>query len=123
MKAYLAVDIGASSGRHIVGWIENGEIKTEEIYRFPNGMDERDGHLVWDAERLVKEVKDGLKLALAKHPDIVSMSVDTWGVDYVLLRKEKEVYPVYAYRDSRTEQSIPEVHKIISEDELKELLM
>ena len=120
MKYYLAVDIGASSGRHIVGWLENGEIKTEELYRFPNGMDEVDGHLVWDSVRLVREVKEGLKRSLEKYPDIVSMSIDTWGVDYVLLRGDEEVYPVFAYRDSRTDVSVPAVHEIISEAELFE---
>ena len=45
MKYYLAVDIGASSGRHIVGWLEDGQIRTEEVYRFPNGVTEQDGHL------------------------------------------------------------------------------
>ena len=118
MKAYLAVDIGASSGRHIVGWIENGELCTEEIYRFPNVMDEVDGHLTWDTDRLVREVKEGLRLSLEKYPDLVSMSVDTWGVDYVLMRGEVEVKPTYAYRDSRTEESIPEVHRIIPFEEL-----
>ena len=118
MKAYLAVDIGASSGRHIVGWIENGELCTEEIYRFPNVMDEEGGHLTWDTDRLVREVKEGLRLSLEKYPDLVSMSVDTWGVDYVLMRGDTEVKPTYAYRDSRTEESIPEVHKIIPFEEL-----
>lgn len=118
MKAYLAVDIGASSGRHIVGWIENGELCTEEIYRFPNVMDEADGHLTWDTDRLVREVKEGLRLSLEKYPDLVSMSVDTWGVDYVLMRGDTEVKPTYAYRDSRTEESIPEVHKVIPFEEL-----
>ena len=47
MNHYLAIDIGASSGRHIVGWKENGELKTEEVYRFPNGVRTEDGHLVW----------------------------------------------------------------------------
>ena len=117
MKAYLAVDIGASSGRHIVGWVEDGELRTEEIYRFPNGMDEVDGHLTWDTDRLVREVKEGLRLSLEKYPDLVSMSVDTWGVDYVLMRGDTEVKPAYAYRDSRTEESIPEVHKIIPYEE------
>ena len=99
MKAYLAVDIGASSGRHIVGWLENGELCTEEIYRFPNQMDEEGGHLIWDTDRLVSEVKEGLRLSLEKYPDLVSMSVDTWGVDYVLMRGDTEVKPTYAYRD------------------------
>ena len=118
MKAYLAVDIGASSGRHIVGWMENGELFTEEIYRFPNEMNEVNGHLTWDTDRLVREVKEGLRLSLEKYPDLVSMSVDTWGVDYVLMRGDTEVKPTYAYRDSRTEESIPEVHKIIPFEEL-----
>lgn len=118
MNRYLAVDIGASSGRHIVGWLEDGELKTEELYRFPNGMDELDGHLVWDTERLVREVKRGLAVALSKYPDLVSMSVDTWGVDYVLLRGDTEVYPVYAYRDSRTDGVIDELHGIIPFEEL-----
>ena len=52
MKYYLAIDIGASSGRHIVGWREGSEIKTKEVYRFPNGVTKQDGHLVWDIECL-----------------------------------------------------------------------
>ena len=63
MKYYLAIDIGASSGRHIVGWQENGELKTEEVYRFPNGVKEIDGHLCWDIEALEKHVKTGVEQA------------------------------------------------------------
>ena len=62
MKYYLAIDIGASSGRHIIGYSENGEIKTDELYRFPNGMDEVSGHLVWDTERLFREILAGIKI-------------------------------------------------------------
>ena len=118
MKYYLAIDIGASSGRHIVGWVENGEIMTEEIYRFPNGMDEVDGHLVWNTDRLFTEVKEGIKRSLLKYPEIESLSVDTWGVDYVLMKGESEVYPTYAYRDSRTEEPIKLVHGIIPFEQL-----
>ncbi|MBO5009932.1 MAG: rhamnulokinase [Clostridia bacterium] len=118
MKYALSVDIGASSGRHIVGWYEGGEIKTEELYRFPNGMDTLDGHLIWDTDRLLSEVKQGLKLAFEKYPEISSMSIDTWGVDYVLLKGDEEVKPTYAYRDSRVNESINEVHRIIPFDEL-----
>ena len=60
MKYYLAVDIGASSGRHIVGWREDGQIRTEEVYRFPNGVTELDGHLTWDIEALEKHVRAGI---------------------------------------------------------------
>ena len=56
MNHYIAIDIGASSGRHIVGWLEDNEIKTEEIYRFHNGVKEENGHLVWDIESDRKSV-------------------------------------------------------------------
>ena len=118
MKYYLAIDIGASSGRHIVGWLENGEIMTEELHRFPNGMDERDGHLVWDTDRLFAEIKAGIKKAFAKYPKIESLSIDTWGVDYVLMRGDEEVMPVYAYRDSRMGEVIDTVHGIVPLAEL-----
>ncbi len=115
---HLAIDIGASSGRHIVGWRENGALKTQEVYRFPNGVTEREGHLAWDMERLFQEVKAGVKAAFASFPDIASLSIDTWGVDYVLLRGDREVWPCYAYRDSRTEAVISAVHEKIPFDTL-----
>jgi len=118
MKYYLAIDIGASSGRHIIGWRENGELHTDEVYRFANGMVNQDGHLTWDAEKLFAEVKAGIKAAFTKYPNIESLSIDTWGVDYVLLRDNKPIYPVFAYRDNRTEKSIPRVHEIIPFEEL-----
>lgn len=118
MKYALAIDIGASSGRHIVGWQEDGGIKTEEVYRFPNGVHEENGHLVWNIEALVNHVKAGITKAKEIFPGIVSLSIDTWGVDYVLLRGEKEVMPVYAYRDGRTEAVVPKVHEIMPFAEL-----
>lgn len=112
MKCALAIDIGASGGRHIVG-IQgaHGELETHEIYRFPNGVKEVDGHLTWDVDALFHEVVLGIRAALAAFPEIETLSVDTWGVDYVLLRGEEEVRPVYAYRDSRNEPHIEEVHR------------
>ena len=118
MKYYLAIDIGASSGRHILGWQEDGKMQTREIYRFPNGMQKKDGHLVWDIDNLEWQVKKGIALALESCPEIVSLSIDTWGVDYVLLKDGKPLYPVYAYRDIRTEAVIPKVHEKISFSEL-----
>lgn len=94
---YLAIDIGASSGRHIVGWREDGNIQTKEVYRFPNGVHAENGHLVWDMDALLREVKNGIQAAKAEYPDIRSLSIDTWGVDYVLLRDNQEVQPVYPY--------------------------
>ena len=114
MRYYLAIDIGASSGRHIVGWLENGELKTEEVYRFPNGVTERDGHLTWDIDALAQHVKTGIAKARERFADIVSLSVDTWGVDYVLMKGNEEVRPCYAYRDGRTGGVIPKVHEKIS---------
>ena len=85
----LAIDIGASSGRHIVGWLENGEIKTKEVYRFPNGVTERDGHLTWDVDTLLYHVKAGIEEAKKQYA-VASLSIDTWGVDYVLMKKDEE---------------------------------
>ncbi|MBQ6858336.1 MAG: rhamnulokinase [Clostridia bacterium] len=113
MNRSLAIDIGASSGRHIVGWMENGTLCTQEVYRFPNGVKEEDGHLVWDTDALFAHVVEGVGKALAAYPDIATLSIDTWGVDYVLLRGDEEVRPCYAYRDSRTEAVIPKVHGIV----------
>lgn len=110
MKPCLAIDIGASSGRHIVGRREGGELTTREVYRFPNGPKTEDGRLVWDVEALLKHVREGIDRALAGYPDLMSFSVDTWGVDYVLLRGDEPVLPAYAYRDGRTEAVIDEVH-------------
>lgn len=111
MKYYLAIDIGASSGRHIVGWRENGAIRTKEVHRFPNKVHEDGGHLIWNMEHLLSEVKKGIAAAKEEYPEIVSLSIDTWGVDYVLLRGTQEVLPAYAYRDGRTENIIPLVHE------------
>ena len=118
LKYTLAIDIGASSGRHIVGWMEEGRIQTKEVYRFPNGVKEEAGHLVWDIEALLREVKTGIRAAKAEFPEIKSLSIDTWGVDYVLLKGSEEVLPVYAYRDKRTEAVIPQVHEILPFSEL-----
>ena len=113
----LAIDIGASSGRHIVGWLEDGKIQAREVYRFFNGVTEQDGHLIWDVDALLSHVKAGIAEA-KKQYDIGSLSIDTWGVDYVLMKGDEEVLPVYAYRDSRTEAVIPKVHEVIPFSEL-----
>ena len=118
-KYFLAVDMGASSGRHILGSIENGKIVLEEIHRFENGMIRKDGHLCWDTKQLFVEIKTGIKKCkeLGKIPE--SMSIDTWGVDYALLDKDGSVLGnTYGYRDSRTKGMDAEVYKIIPENEL-----
>ncbi len=117
-KNFLAIDIGASSGRHIVGWMEQGELRTEEVYRFPNGMKEVNGHLTWDIDSLLQNVKEGIRQAFVRYPEIESLSIDTWAVDYVLLKGDEPVRPVYAYRDSRTQGVIERVHEKIPFEEL-----
>ena len=117
-KYYLAIDIGASSGRHIVGWKENGGIRTDEVYRFPNGVKEESGHLVWDVKSLARHVVSGVKAAFERYPHIQSLAIDTWAVDYVLMNGDEEILPCYAYRDSRTGRAIERVHKIVPFEEL-----
>jgi rhamnulokinase len=118
LRYYLAIDIGASSGRHIIGWMENGTLQTDEVYRFPNGVHMEDGHLVWHMKELYESVKAGIRAAFEKYPTIESLSIDTWGVDYVLLKGDEEVWPCHAYRDSRTEAVIPQVHEKMPFSEL-----
>lgn len=117
----LAIDIGASSGRHIVGWYEAGELLTKEVFRFKNGVSEQNGHLVWDIGELLTNVKEGIERAIAfseNDGSLESLSIDTWGVDYVLLKGESEITPCFAYRDNRTEEAVKEVHRIIPFEEL-----
>lgn len=116
---YLAVDIGASSGRHILGHLENGRMVLEEVYRFPNGMKLKNGHLCWNTEELFSHIKAGMKRCkeLGKIPS--SMGIDTWAVDYVLLDGEgKLLGDAVGYRDGRTNGMDEEVYRIISPDRL-----
>ena len=119
MTCYLAIDIGASSGRHILGYIDNGRLKLEEIHRFENYITNQNGTLVWDIEHLVSEVKKGIAKCkeIGKIP--CTVAIDTWGVDYVLLDESKqEILPAVSYRDSRTNRVINKVESIISAEEL-----
>ena len=116
---YLAVDIGASSGRHILAPMENGKLQLEEVHRFYNGMSEKDGEMCWDFDALFKEIKIGLKKCkeIGKIP--ASIGVDTWGVDFVLLDENDQVLGnTVGYRDERTQGMDEEVYKIIPEKEL-----
>lgn len=116
---FLAVDIGASSGRHILGSIADGKIVLEEVYRFENGMKEKNGHKCWDAVGLFESIKAGMKKCaeLGKVP--VSMAIDTWGVDFVLVDKEGNmVGDAVGYRDDRTIGMDEELSKLISEKDL-----
>ncbi|MCL2248992.1 MAG: rhamnulokinase [Oscillospiraceae bacterium] len=119
LKAHLAIDIGASGGRHILGWLEDGKLRLEEVHRFPNGMKQKDGCLYWDVEAIFSEIIAGLKKCAEIGKIPVSVGIDTWGVDFVLLDKDGNlVAPTIAYRDSRTDGMDIEVSKCISEPEL-----
>ena len=119
MRYHLAIDIGASSGRHILGHVENGRLVLEEIYRFENYITNENGTLVWDIQNLVSSVIEGIKKCkdIGIVPD--TLAIDTWGVDYVLLdENKKEILPAVAYRDSRTDGVPEEIDKLISREEL-----
>ncbi len=119
VQYYLAIDIGASSGRHILSHQENGKIVLEEVHRFPNGMTDRNGHKVWDWKRLLQEIILGMKKCkeLGKIP--VSVGIDTWAVDFALLDEHDQIIgETVAYRDDRTQGIDQEVYKTISPLEL-----
>ncbi|MCM1127951.1 MAG: rhamnulokinase [Lachnospiraceae bacterium] len=116
---YLAIDIGASSGRHILAHIQSGKIKLEEIHRFDNRQIRRMGHVCWDIENLWDGIMEGLKICgnLGRVPKTIG--IDTWGVDYVLLDKEDHLLgDAVAYRDSRTDGVDRIVDSLIPEKEL-----
>ena len=119
MKHYLSVDIGASSGRLILSHIESGKIILEEIHRFENGMEEKDGHLVWNTEKIFAQIIKGMKKCgeLGKIPE--SVGIDTWAVDYVLLDQAGErIGDTYGYRDARTDGMERMVYAVIDEKAL-----
>ena len=116
---YLAIDIGASSGRHILGWVENGKIRIEEIYRFTNGLVRKNGHLCWDMDHLFHEVVEGLKKCRQLNRIPKSIGIDTWAVDFVLLDRNGNLLgSTVSYRDGRTKGMDEVVYRSISAREL-----
>lgn len=115
MNNHIAVDIGASSGRLVLGTLLDGTIRLEEIHRFSNGFTERDGSCFWDIEGLLEQIIIGLQKAKAQGIQQCTLGIDTWAVDYVLIDAEgNRVQEVYAYRDRRTDHVMEEVAKHIS---------
>ena len=120
-RYYLAIDIGASSGRHVPGHVEDGKIVLEEVHRFDNIQQRKRGHDCWDIDMLWKNVLAGIEncRALGKVP--TSLGIDTWGVDFVLLDAEgKRVGDAVAYRDERTKSVVDAVHEKIAPETLYE---
>ena len=119
IEYYLAIDIGASSGRHILGHLENGKVVMEEIHRFPNGNHLVDGELIWDVDALFEEVLIGMKKCKEVGKIPVSVGIDTWAVDFVLLdANNRRIGNAVGYRDSGTTGMDQEVYKVILQDEL-----
>ena len=115
----LAIDFGASSGRHILSHMENGKIVLEEIFRFDNGMKEKNGHKCWDTERLFANILEGMKKCREQGKIPSSVGIDTWGVDFVLIDKDgKRIGDAVGYRDDRTTGIDEDVYKLIPEKEL-----
>lgn len=118
-KYFLAIDIGASSGRHILGHLENGKMILEEMHRFPNGNVKKDGELTWDIDGLFEEILTGMKKCKEAGKIPVSVGIDTWAVDIVLLDENDErIGNAVGYRDSGTRGMDLEVYKAIPEEEL-----
>ena len=100
---FFAVDLGATSGRTILGSFIEGGLNLEEINRFPNHLIEVGGHFYWDIYALYRHIIDGLKLVAHRGESIASIGIDTWGVDFVLLGKDGNLLrQPYAYRDPHT---------------------
>ncbi len=119
MRYYLAIDIGASSGRHILGHAENGKLVLEEVYRFDNLQIHKNGHDCWDMDNLWNGILGGLKACRAAGKIPVTVGIDTWAVDYVLLdENDALIGDAIAYRDSRTEGMKEIVNAIIPAEEL-----
>jgi rhamnulokinase len=116
MQKFIAIDIGAESGRVIVGDVS----KVEIIYRFPNNLVRVKDSIFWDILGVFNEIRKGLKEAFKKYPDqIVSVGIDTWGVDYVLLDNDGDLLGnPYHYRDKRTDNIMEEVFRIIPKKEI-----
>lgn len=118
-KTFLAFDLGASSGRGILGKITDEKIEISEVHRFQNGPVEEDSSLFWDVNQLFSELKTGLRKALKTAPSISGISIDTWGVDYVIVKPNgKFARNPYHYRDKRTEGADKKVYSVISAQEL-----
>ncbi|WP_116130725.1 rhamnulokinase family protein [Tropicimonas sp. IMCC34043] len=108
-KSVIAVDLGASSGRCVVVSLQDGRLSSREINRFPHGPEDRSGTLCWDLDYLWTGIHDGLASAFAEDPDIASIGVDSWAVDFVPVdRRGKALLPFVSYRDGRTTGIIPE---------------
>ncbi len=119
-QRFLAFDLGASSGRAVLGILDDGKLKLEEIHRFSNGPLEQGDSLRWDTEAIFQEMKQGLKAYAEKYgPELDGISVDSWGVDYLLLGKDGRALGLpYNYRDKRTDGVPEQVFSVVSREKV-----
>jgi rhamnulokinase len=122
VKTYIAVDLGAESGRVMLGSVSADKLTLEEIHRFGNGPVEENGTLRWDFEGLLSEIKTGIgKAAKQASGDIAGIGVDSWGVDFGLLDSDgKLIEKPYHYRDSRTNEMLDKAFKLMSKRDIYE---
>ena len=119
MSYHLAIDIGASSGRHILGSLKDGKLQLEEIYRFDNGIHKVDDEYCWNLKGLFKEIKNGIRKCKEVGKIPKTIGIDTWAVDFVLLDQNDEVLGnTVSYRDDRTEGFMEKAFEVIPKDML-----
>ena len=118
---FFAVDLGATSGRTILGSIENGKLIQRELTRFPNAIIQQGGHFFWDIYALYNEIIRGLKVCGDEGIEIASIGIDTWGVDFVCIGKDGGILRnPYCYRDPHTEGAMEEYFKLIPKEKVYE---
>lgn len=112
---YTAIDVGASSGRIMVGELNEGKLDIQEIHRFANGFSQRDGHCLWDIDHLLKQILQGLQKVKTLGYEHCTVGIDTWAVDYVLLdEKGDRLREAISYRDRRTDRTIDKLEHTLS---------
>jgi rhamnulokinase len=116
--AVAAVDLGATSGRVILGYVGHGELRLTDIARFANAPVRTLDGLHWSVLELYRDVVEGLAAAVRHEPQIASIGIDSWAVDYALMRGGRMLGTPYAYRDERTITAVDAVHAKVSPDEL-----
>lgn len=119
MEYVLAVDIGASSGRHMLGWIEDGELQMQEVHRFKNQIKQKDGHDIWDIDQLYEEIIIGMKACAALNKIPQSIAIDTWACDFVLCDDNgQRLCDCVAYRDARVDGWMEKAFQVIDRETL-----
>ena len=116
---FFAVDLGATSGRTILGSIVDGKLEQRELTRFPNNIIETGGHFFWDIYALYNEIVRGLKIVAGEGVEIASVGIDTWGVDFCFIGKDGGILRnPYCYRDPHTVDAMEEYFKLVPKEKV-----